>query len=71
MSFKCEACGTQQKNGSKPRVIVTEYKEIIYPVRFSDDGKRVIDKGGKGKGIVKERRICDLCFLEYGRLNAF
>jgi len=62
MSFICEQCSNVQPCGSKPKKIVIQKKEKIYPIRMYE--KTIIDNGGKGWEIVKEIKVCEDCFKQ-------
>ena len=59
MSFICQECGEVQDTGSKPKRVITQRREKIYPER--KEGKIVIDNGGRGWEIVAEKVVCDVC----------
>lgn len=60
MAYKCGVCGKPQKNGTKPKLVITGKRPKIYPERFGLDGKS-IDKGGEGWEIAGEQQVCPAC----------
>ncbi len=58
MSFRCEECG---KHAKKPTKIVTLRRYKKYPKRLGKDDTTVIDAGGQGWEIKKEKMICKEC----------
>lgn len=66
MSFACQACGTPQTTGTKPNKVVTKQRRKVYPVRYTPDGKRIIDNGGMGIETAEELNLCDKCAKKVG-----
>lgn len=65
MSFRCDFCNKPQKSGSSPVMIVTEKRQRVYEeVR---DGNKLIDKGGVGWEIAKEKKACAKCIKRMKR----
>jgi hypothetical protein len=60
MSFRCEICKQPQPDHTKPVRVVTEEREKIYPPRYRSD-RTLIDEGGVGTEIVKEKSLCQPC----------
>ena len=60
MSFRCEECGIHAKKPTK-NVALRRYKK--YPKRFAEDGKTIIDAGGQGWEIVREKMLCKGCAI--------
>lgn len=62
MSFRCEVCDRPIGKYQKPITVVTQTRDKVYPKRFAEDGKTVIDNGGKGYETVKEIHACQECY---------
>ena len=60
MSFRCQMCGTAQKDRSSPIMVIVEQRSKVYPERCDKEGK-IIDKGGHGHEIVCEVQACRRC----------
>lgn len=61
MSYRCEGCGEVKKG--RPNMVVAETRDKVYPTRMNEQNE-VIDRGGKGKEIVKEVKLCDSCNIK-------
>lgn len=67
MSFICKRCGDIQPNNTKPKNIIIQKRDKIYPIRREnplDLKSAIIDKGGSGWEIIKEIKVCEDCFLK-------
>jgi hypothetical protein len=68
MSFRCEDCQKVQPPGSRRYTVPVEWREHIYPYRRAANVFRINgelwmrdDRGGRGKQIVREVRVCGPC----------
>jgi len=59
MSFRCELCNRAMPAGTSPVVLILERRQKNYPERTN--GKKVIDRGGRGWEIAKEAKACKKC----------
>jgi len=61
--FRCEKCRRKAWPGEKPVRIVIMTREKTYPERWEGHGhnRHMIDKGGKGWEIAKEKLTCKSC----------
>jgi hypothetical protein len=57
MSFRCEECGKHAKKPYK-KVVLKRYKK--YKERYNGD--TLIDAGGQGWEIHKEKLLCKECY---------
>lgn len=68
MSFRCALCNIAQPNKAKPKQLIIEKRNKVYPVRYGydDSGKRIIiDEGGTGWEIVREAHVCQSCYEDW------
>ena len=59
MSFICDRCKKPQPKKAKPHRIVAEIRPKIYEARYKEGV--MIDSGGVGKEIVREKQLCKKC----------
>ena len=52
--YRCQECGNLSEPGAVMHRKVVETVNVIHPERRSEDGKTIIDKGGRGTQIKKE-----------------
>ena len=65
MSFICKKCGKIQPNNTKPKKVIVQKRNKVYPLRREnplDPKSTIIDNGGSGWEIVKEIKVCTDCF---------
>lgn len=58
--YKCEKCGKSTKPKEKILKVVAEYTEVEYGKIY--DKKEKEYRIPKGKQIVKEMKLCKVCF---------
>jgi hypothetical protein len=61
--FNCMCCHKSVGPHVSPMNLVIETREKVYPERHNSEGE-VIDRGGSGREIAKEIKVCYPCFIE-------
>jgi hypothetical protein len=63
MSFRCQRCGKPQPPGTPENKVTVATRDKIYDPRYDEEGE-LIDKGGGGREIAKEIRVCPECLTK-------
>ena len=70
--FRCEKCGDVVPAGVSAQSVVVQSRSKDYPTRTESlalgrsryQRERTVDKGGEGREIVRELKVCPKCAAE-------
>ncbi len=70
--FRCEKCDHVVEPGTPAQHLVVQRRTVEYPERKEPISKRpgrafrekTVDKGGEGREIVRELKVCPECAVE-------